>query len=253
MATCATPTCVRSPTNSGGKCIPCKLGHPPMTNSKSPHAAGNSKPKIPESAVKAPTTFKERPILGQANPPTHKGLGNRILIPSKDVKAKDKMPKGYTKSMDDKRREFILNKKAVELIFNTYWYGWKDGNPEVFTELFKEYGNFIHFSVKPSTMDGNPKTHRGTINVQAEATGVMYLSMFNESGGRHQLMEIFGRTIRGPLVKKLIEDMTVTDAVAMFKNDTLNTTFTRKGDITSEIYTYDDNGTKREIARWAIA
>jgi hypothetical protein len=244
MATCATPTCVRPPANSGllGKCIPCKLGHPPMTNSKSPHAAGNSKPKIPESAVKAPTTFKERPS------------GNNILTPvglaDSGIFSK---PKGYTKSMDDKRKQFMLNKKAVELIFNTYWYGWKDGNPEVFTELFKKYGNFIHFSVKPSTMDGSPETHRGTINVQADAQGEMYLSMFNESGGRQRLMEIFGRTIRGPLVKTLIEDMTVTDAVAMFKNNKLDTTFTRKGDITSEVYTYDDNGTKREIARWAIA
>jgi len=235
MVTCATPTCLRSPADNDTQCIHCQRGMKPMTNPLSPQAAGNSlTPKV----------------LGpQTGMPLGDKLGFPIILPKKPTV----IPKQTvgTKVIKTKEEIKILNKVAVEQIFNSYWYGWKNGHPTLFDEIFSEYGNFIHFSVKPSTMVGTPDTHFSTINSSGHAQFAVFVMIHKdklESNGSIQRQ--FSRNAH-PAVSQILHGISPQDTFAILENNGKPYNFTKVGN--GDTYLYDDNGIQRKLPKWAIA
>jgi len=207
-----------------------------MTNPKSRHAVGNSStPKV----------------LG---PQTGMPLGDKLgfpIIPPKKPTAIPKQPVDTkTKVIKTKEEIKILNRVAVEQIFKSYWYGWENGHPPFFDELFKDYGNFVHFSVKPSSMIGSPDTHLSTINSSGHKAFAIYVTI-HEVEGKATVMRKLQES--SPSLASILFGIAQSDAMAILENNGKNYTFTKMPKGNGDVYTYDDNGYTRLIPRWAIA
>jgi hypothetical protein len=219
-----------------------------MTNPKSPHAASNSPtPKVlgPQTGMplgdklgfpiippkKSKTTGTEYTTYGGPSP-------QPVIIPKKNKSTQVKTDAELK----------ILNRVAVEQIFNSYWYGWKDGCPEVFNKIFMKFGNFVHFSVKPSSMVGTPDFQLSTINSSGHRNFALYVSMMTfESKGA--IMRKFQEA--SPLLAEILHGVSPQDAMAILENNGNSYKFSKVGN--GDVYTYDDNGHSRSIPRWAIA
>ena len=228
---CDTPTCLRGVDRVGQLCLPCQKGMRPMTNPKSPHAFDKTtkgKPKlviVPKSQNKPKTD----PIV---------------------VKPTLKVSKSYNNWKKDKTDSEIkrLQKKAVELIFSSYWYGWVDGFPDAFTEIFKEYGNFITGREVPSKMVGTPDVHTSHINMRGNASFVVVMDAIFPLEGESRT---FQHIERSPILQDALGSVSTTAAIELIKNNGMPFTFTKKDEKT---YLWQDgNGIEREIPTWAIA
>ena len=234
---CDTPSCLRGVDAIGKVCLPCERGMRPMTNPKSPYAwdssgtTGLPKPSLTITGGSSPK--------GQ-NTPTNKPKPKlKIVIP----KSKQENWKKDKSDMEIKR----LQRKAVELIFTTYWYGWPKGVPKAFTEIFKDYGAFITGREVPSKMVGTPDIHTSHINARGNSSFVLVMEAIYPIQGE---ASTFREIERSPIMREALGDVSPTDAIEMVKNDGGPFTFTKKDEKT---YTWDDNGIKREIPKWAIA
>jgi len=240
MVTCATPTCLRSPADNDTQCIHCQRGMKPMTNPLSPQAAGN----------KVKLGFDYPGILGpQTGMPLGDKLGFPIILPKKPTVI-SKQPVD-TKVIKTKEEIKILNKVAVEQIFNSYWYGWENGHPKLFDEIFSQYGNFIHFSVKTSNMVGTPDTHFSTINSSGHAQFAVFVMIHKdklESNGSIQRQ--FSRNAH-PALSQILHGISPQDTFAILENNGKPYNFTKVGN--GDTYLYDDNGIQRKLPKWAIA
>ena len=240
MVTCATPTCLRSPADNDTQCIHCQRGMKPMTN-----------PLSPQAALKLPGNNWITPkVLGpQTGMPLGDKLGFPIILPKKPTV----IPKQTvgTKVIKTKEEIKILNKVAVEQIFNSYWYGWENGHPKLFDEIFSQYGNFIHFSVKTSNMVGTPDTHFSTINSSGHAQFAVFVMIHKdklESNGSIQRQ--FSRNAH-PAVSQILHGISPQDTFAILENNGKPYNFTKVGN--GDTYLYDDNGIQRKLPKWAIA
>lgn len=230
VVTCDTPFCLRSPADNDVKCLPCQRGLRPLTNPKSPHAAGNS------ASVEDYVTEALKQELS-------KKVSAIIQQPKTDNNPPKNVNQGKT---DDEIR--ILNKNAVEKIFNSYWYGWKDGCPPIFQDMFKKYGNFVPASIKPSTMVGTPATHRSSVNASGNQSFAIVKDVILPFEGKGAAMKAIGNS---PALKDTLVGISADDAIAICDNNGIVYDFSKKG--SGDVYTYDDNGVKRELPRWAIA
>ena len=223
MEKCDTPDCLRG-VGRGDTffplCLACGNGFPPMKNPKSPHAwnrqNGNPTPII---LPKKPTVISKQPV------------------DTKVIKTKEEIK--------------ILNKVAVEQIFNSYWYGWENGHPKLFDEIFSQYGNFIHFSVKTSNMVGTPDTHFSTINSSGHAQFAVFVMIHKdklESNGSIQRQ--FSRNAH-PALSQILHGISPQDTFAILENNGKPYNFTKVGN--GDTYLYDDNGIQRKLPKWAIA
>ena len=230
---CDTPDCLRGVVRGDTYfplCLPCQKGMRPMTNPKSPHAWNTSTSKNEK------TTGKPKDQDKPTNKPKPK---LKIVIP----KSKQENWKKDKSDMEIKR----LQRKAVELIFTTYWYGWPKGVPKAFTEIFKDYGAFITGREVPSKMVGTPDIHTSHINARGNSSFVLVMEAIYPIQGE---ASTFREIERSPIMREALGDVSPTDAIEMVKNDGGPFTFTKKDEKT---YTWDDNGIKREIPKWAIA
>ena len=240
MVTCATPTCLRSPADNDTQCIHCQRGMKPMTN-----------PLSPQAALKLPGNNWITPkVLGpQTGMPLGDKLGFPIILPKKPTVIQ-KQTVG-TKVIKTKEEIKILNKVAVEQIFNSYWYGWENGHPKLFYEIFSQYGNFIHFSVKTSNMVGTPDTHFSTINSSGHAQFAVFVMIHKdklESNGSIQRQ--FSRNAH-PALSQILHGISPQDTFAILENNGKPYNFTKVGN--GDTYLYDDNGIQRKLPKWAIA
>ena len=138
-------------------------------------------------------------------------------------------------------------KKAVELLLDSYWFGWDDGKPHIFDKMFDKYGTFVPSVGKASSMKGTPDKHTSKINLAAKGEGQTVKMLMME--GKLTLQE---KLRTSPTLQEAFKDMTPQQVVALIEHDGEKFEFTKyKPDGSS--YTYIWMGTKLEIPRWAIA
>jgi len=251
---CATPECLRGVDDLGDSCIPCQKGFPPMKNPKSPHAWNNTaskKPGVsgtPKHGNKPPNTPKKKEITVEEG-------GKIQVMPDKTIIMTDK--KGYkTKFKEHERIQAEIKqiqRKAVELIFASYWYGWPDGIPEAFTEIFKDYGVFATGREVPSQMVGSPQVHKSQVNVKGHPSFVLVMEVIYPIQGE---ASTFREIERSPVMMDALNGVSPTHAIEMIKNHGKTFTFQKVGGTVTDgsVYKYiDDTGTTRMIPRWAIA
>ena len=237
---CATKECLRGVATAGTRCMPCEKLMPPMKNPKSPHAYTSSPPTTGTQKAKDKPS-KEELVVNKGDKKTPSLLGTKI--------DKEKVKKNWKKGKTDIEIN-QMQKEAVKVIFTSYWYGWPDGVPPAFTELFKPYGNFISIREKPSKMKGKPDTHKSTINAKAKKSFVLVVEAIYPIEGT---ASAFKAIQTSPIMLEALGDVSPTDAIEMVKNNGKSFLFTKNKTDGSE-YTYtDDGGTKRAIPRWAIA
>jgi len=228
---CDTPECLRGVGATGEQCLPCKKGMPPMKNANSPyaHTALTSKLKNPSQGV-----------MPYAQPST--SLPQK---PSKAVKVKNKVKKWMTGKTDSEVKR--LQKDAVQTIYSAYWFGWPDGIPDAFKDIFAQYGLFISDRAIPSTMVGTPDSHKSTINARGNASfRIIMDAIYPYEGEAATLRNIH----QSPIMKDAVKSLNDGDIMAMVKGDGNAYTFEKIDEV---YYKYDDNGTTRMIPRWAIA
>lgn len=222
---------MRGVATAGASCLPCEKLMPPMKNPKSPHAY---------TSVKPATGTAKAPIK-----PSKPEKKEKPSSKSKKTTKKEDWKKGKTDIEINQ-----MQKEAVKVIFTSYWYGWPDGVPPAFTELFKPYGNFISIREKPSKMKGKPDTHKSTINAKGKKSFVLVVEAIYPMEGE---ASAFKAIQTSPIMLEALGDVSPTDAIEMVKNNGKPFLFTKSKMDGSE-YTYmDDGGTKRIIPRWAIA
>ena len=203
-----------------------------MTNPLSPQAAGNS------------PTPKVGFVLQEGDK-----LGFPIILPKKPTVI-PKQPVD-TKVIKTKEEIKILNKVAVEQIFNSYWYGWENGHPKLFDEIFSQYGNFIHFSVKTSNMVGTPDTHFSTINSSGHAQFAIFVMIHKDKLESNGSIQRQFRNNAHPAVSQILHGISPQDTFAILENNGKPYNFTKVGN--GDTYLYDDNGIQRKLPKWAIA
>jgi len=235
---CNTPTCLRGVDATGQLCLPCQKGMRPMTNPKSPHAFDN-----PTKGVTTGFGKKNQPIS------VTKG-GNKPKTVPILVKPTLKVSKSYNNWKKDKTAIEIksLQKKAVKLIFSSYWYGWDDGLPDAFKEIFKDYGVFITGREVPSKMVGTPDVHTSHINMRGNASFVVVMDAIFPLEGESRT---FQHIERSPILQDALGSVSTTAAIELIKNNGMPFTLNKKDEKT---YLWQDgNGIEREIPTWAIA
>ena len=138
-------------------------------------------------------------------------------------------------------------KKAVELLLESYWFGWDDGKPHIFDKMFDKYGTFVPSVGKASSMKGTPDKHTSKINLAGKGEGLTVKMLMME--GKLALQE---KLRTSPTLQEAFKDMTPQQVVALIEHDGGKFEFTKyKPDGSS--YTYmDSTGKKLEIPRWAI-
>ena len=225
---CDTPDCLRGVGVVGQLCLPCGNGLPPMKNPKSPHA-WNNQIGTPAKGVTTGFVKKEKKVNNQPISVT----------------------KGGDKPKTDPIIDKTLQRKAVQLIFSAYWYGWKDGLPDGFEEIFKDYGTFVTGREVASKMVGTPAVHTSHINMKGNPSFVFIVDFLYPAEGERRTFEHIERS---PTIMDALGGVSAVDAIELIKSDKLNPmkpfTFYKKDENT---YTWSDNGVKREIPTWAIA
>ncbi len=250
VTTCAVKDCLRPPAKDNLSCKPCQYGMTPMDNPLSPHAAANAGGFVPRIEKSGKPIQDGKEELGKA----------KIVIPQIAVGSGNPAQQKPTNT-DDKLKKMGIDpaivKKSVQELFDMGWYNW-GGVPKVFEELFKDYGNFISASVKPSTMIGVPQNHRGIINTQAKPSYVMLeLVILSQEGQR----AAFRNLESSPALQDgytNAKGVTTVDMLEAVENNgnvydfTLENTNSPKDDYA--VYSYvDDMRIKRMIPRWAIS
>jgi len=219
FAQCSTPDCLRGVGLEGGQCKPCSMGMPPMKNPKSRHA-------WKKTGTTTGTTGSNKPKISIETPEKSKN------VPTVRAKALSS----------------AQEKSAVELIFKSFWYGWKNGSPEIFSEIFAKYGSFISGRVQPSTMVGTPHKHYSSINAKGKKAWVLIQEVILPMEGESKAFKMIKTS---PNILDQLGEVSPTDAIEFVKNHGSQYEFTKKNELT---YTYqDDKGVKREIPTWAIA
>jgi len=266
MEKCNVPNCLRGVENKGDVCKKCLMNLPPMDNPKSPHAynnpsgTGTASPKAdikPEKPSKIPfmdTTIdvdkvKERWDKIPINP-----IHTRKSKPKADkIVAAIMNPDYFSKKAADRKTQ----KEAVKTIFKSYWFGWPNGTPAVFKELFEQYGEFISERITPSKMVGNPKTHKSTINAGGNEHMNVVVQVIYPPGRQRDEREAYEFIENSQLIQEALNEsgtrVPTTHAIELLKNDGQAFTFTRAKEDGS-LYTYEDaKGKVWKIPRWAIA
>lgn len=240
---CDTPACLRGVLNKNQRCGPCKAGMPPMTNEKSPHnytsTTGSQKGKD-----KPAKEEKGKLVLNKGDKVT-------VFPSTGDIVVRNKQGKKVTNFKQGKTDEQIqrLQRNAVKNIFTAYWYGWPDGLPDSFKEIFSRYGSFISDRATPSTMKGMPDVHKSTINVAGDKAFILIKEAIYPIEGE---AAAFKAIQMSPIMLEKLGEVSPTDAIEMVKNDGEAYTFHKKGN--GESYTYEDvQGVTRGLPRWAIA
>jgi hypothetical protein len=233
---CDTPDCLRGVDAIGQLCLPCENGLPPMKNPKSPHAWNhqNGTQKKPKLRIVPPTNI----TTGIKNPQKKPKL--RIVHD------------GQNKPKTDPIIDKTLQRKAVQLIFSAYWYGWKDGLPDEFEEIFKDYGTFATGREVASKMVGTPDKHTSHINMKGNPSFAFIVDFLYPAEGERRTFEHIERS---PVIMEALGGVSAVDAIELIKSDKSNPmkpfTFTKKNEQT---YTWiDDSNITREIPTWAIA
>ena len=227
---CDTPSCLRGVSATGEQCLPCKKGMPPMKNENIPYAYQNISGG---GNVQAGGNV----VVSYSNPSTS--------LPQKAFKVKNKVKKWMTGKTDAEVKR--LQKDAVQTIYSAYWFGWPDGIPEVFKDIFAQYGLFISDRAIPSKMVGTPDTHKSTINARGNASfRIIMDAIYPYEGEAATLKNIH----QSPTMKDAVKELNDGDIMAMLKGDGKAYTFIK---VTEDYYKYDDNGNTRMIPRWAIA
>lgn len=227
---CDTPECLRGVTVKGDLCLPCQKGMPPMKNPKSPHSYTS------KTSVKTPALV----IV------TGKESGNKTPQSKKDKKT----PQGNWKKNLTGPQIAKLQRKAVELIFSSYWYGWPQGMPEAFKDMFHSYGVFSTGREVPSKMVGTPDVHRSQVNVRGHPSFVLVMDAIFPMEGERQTFRMIENS---PAMKEALGGVSASSAIEMVKNHGKTYTFTKNKDDGSEYRYVDEQGTTRMIPRWAIA
>ncbi len=250
VTTCAVKDCLRPPASDNLSCKPCQAGMKPMDNPLSPHAAANAGGFVPRIEKSGKPIQDGKEELGKAkivSPQIAVGSGNPAQ--QKPTNTEDKLKK---MGIDP-----AIVKKSVQELFDMGWYNW-GGVPKVFEELFKDYGNFISASVKPSTMSGVPQKHRGIINIKAKSAYVMLEEVIMKYEGK-------GAALRNLESSPALQDgyagakgVTAVDMLEAVENSGDTFAFTLENTNSPQtdyaVYSYvDDTETTRMIPRWAIS
>ena len=230
---CSTPECLRGVGLQGGQCLPCQKSMPPMKNPNSPYAFSNNKP--PSFAFTPPVT---PPVANLPSP----GSTNPTLTPQ----VKQNVKKWMTGKTDDEIKR--LQKDAVQSIYSSYWFGWKDGVPEMFKDIFAQYGLFISDRAIASKMVGTPDTHKSTINARGKASFRIIMDAIYPYEGE-------GAAIRNikqsPIMSEEVVGLNDKDIAELIKGDGEDFVFTKIGN--GELYSYNRGGVTLKLPRWAIA
>jgi hypothetical protein len=165
--------------------------------------------------------------------------------PTKTVKLKNKVKKWMTGKTDSEVKR--LQKDAVQAIYSAYWFGWPDGIPEVFKDIFAQYGLFISDRAIPTTMVGSPDSHKSTINARGNASFRIIMDAIYPYEGEAATLKNIRQS---PIMQDAVKGMSDGDIMEMVKQDGDAFTFIKVDD---DFYEYDDKGTTRMIPRWAIA
>ncbi len=173
----------------------------------------------------------------------------------KDVNVTNKptiAPTGVT-VYDDKGNPVDLavlaqaNFKACEFIFKTYWYGWENGCPAIFHEMFKDYGTF---TVGGSS--GNQDTISLSKNPQWNFQKVIFQEEKKSNGPTKAYTDLVERIKSSPKLTEpsLTGGVSLNDLATMVVNEGKSFTFV-KGQM--GIMQYEDaTGIIRQIPTWAI-
>jgi len=214
-----------------------------MTKADSPHAAANKggwTPKIMKDGKPIQDGQEVKGIPKQVVKQNITGSGN--IQVGGTVKQKTVTNKVKTSlSKQD-------SKKAVQMIFNSRWWGWKNGLPPQFPELFKQFGKYISSSVQPSKMVGNPQNHRSQINVRGEAPFVMLMEVILP---QESMRGVERKLTMSPALIELRGNVSVPDMLVAIENDGQTFDFEK---VDEKTYKYEDaNGRTHQLPRWAIA
>ena len=170
------------------------------------------------------------------------GSTNPILTPQ----VKQNVKKWMTGKTDDEIKR--LQKDAVQSIYSSYWFGWKDGVPEMFKDIFAQYGLFISDRAIASKMVGTPDTHKSTINARGRASFRIIMDAIYPYEGE-------GAAIRNikqsPIMSEEVVGLNDKDIAELIKGDGEDFVFTKIGN--GELYSYNRGGVTLKLPRWAIA
>lgn len=247
VTTCAVTDCLRPPASDNPSCKACQAGMPPMTNPKSPHAAANAGGFVPRIEKSGKPIQDGKKEMGVA----------KDVKPSQTTGTAQQKPANTSSSSKMTPKEKAQAKKAVQMIFDTTWFNWVDGMPKMFEDLFKEYGNFVAVTVKPSTMVGLPQKHRGTINIRGKAPYAFIKDTLLRIEGPSAIMRMIETN---PTYIEARGNVSAKDMMFALENDgatfdfTLDKVTNAGGNNDMSTYTYNTpSKADRKIPRWAIS
>ena len=242
VTTCAVKDCLRPPASDNPSCKACQAGMPPMKNPNSPHAAANAGgfvPRITQSGKPIQDGKKEMGVAKEVKPTQTAGTAQQ-------------KPANTTTNSPKVNIDKAVAKKAVQMIFDTTWFNW-DETPKIFEKIFKQYGNFISVQVKPSTMVGLPKNHRGTINISGKAPYAFIKDTLLRIEGPSAIMRMLETN---PTYTEARGKVSAQDMMFALENDGATFDFTlnyAQPNKDMSVYSYNDGKTDRGIPRWAIS
>ena len=144
-------------------------------------------------------------------------------------------------------------KKAVELLLESYWFGWDDGKPHIFDKMFDKYGTFVPSVGKASSMVGTPDKWTSKINLAARGEG-QTVKMLMMQEGKIVLQKMLNPKPgeRGaPALQEAFKDMPPQSVVYLIEHDGEKYEFEKHGP--GKYYIFKDKNNKPHIIpRWAI-
>jgi len=144
-------------------------------------------------------------------------------------------------------------KRAVELLLESYWFGWDDGKPHIFDKMFDKYGTFLPSVGKASSMVGTPDTHTSEINIGAKAEGQM-VKMVLKNEGESGLQRVLSTspTLQEAFFENTKDTLSPVAVVYLIEHDGEKYEFEKIGQ--GKYYIFNDKNNKPHIIpRWAIA
>jgi|TARA_R110002110_G_scaffold150598_3_gene342644 hypothetical protein len=212
-----------------------------MSNPKSPHAAANKggwKPKIMRDGKPVQDGQEVMGVAKVVTPP------KKVTVPGLTQTQSPKSPSNKVKTSLSKQD----SKKAVQMIFNSRWWGWENGLPPQFPELFKQFGKYISASVQPSQMVGNPQSHRSQINIRGIAPYVLIMDIILP---QERMSGVERKLTNSPIHIEKRGIVSVPDMIIAIENDGKTFDFEK---VDEDTYKYEDaNGQEHQLPRWAIA
>jgi|TARA_R110000824_G_scaffold293897_4_gene482212 hypothetical protein len=181
-----------------------------------------------------------RPLLTANHPKAIKPINvTNKKVRKTGIKIKDKS----TGKLVDVAVLSEMNKRACEVIFSAYWYGWEHGCPPIFTELFKEYGNF---------QPGALQARKRKIDVSKNPHWTTMAKIYDmEKSNPLALKELKKSISLSPEFSDKQFDIDISDLVQMVKLNGQSFTFKEKQ---KGIWEYEDkSGVIRQLPAWAIS